>query len=135
MRCRCDGEVLLLKRTSNHNHGTWGLPGGNADGTDVSLLETARREAVEEMGPNLPPFEVVAEVPTRRGKRCAIACHSNRLHGTIINSAFAAAAAGAKWPSPFVQQTVAVRGAGVRSITRCLLGGCGLRTGLPGCPS
>ncbi|KAI3435953.1 hypothetical protein D9Q98_002011 [Chlorella vulgaris] len=65
----CDGEVLLLKRTSNHNHGTWGLPGGNADGTDVSLLETARREAVEEMGPNLPPFEVVAEVPTRRGKR------------------------------------------------------------------
>lgn len=66
---RCDGEVLLLQRNSKHNHGTWGLPGGNADDTDTSLLETARREAAEEMGPSVPPFQVVAEVLTKRGKR------------------------------------------------------------------
>jgi 8-oxo-dGTP pyrophosphatase MutT (NUDIX family) len=70
----CDGEVLLLKRNSRHNHGTWGLPGGNVDATDASLLEAAKREAAEEMGPGLPLFEVVAEVLTRRGKRWVGPC-------------------------------------------------------------
>lgn len=63
--------MLLLKRNSQHNHGTWGLPGGNVDATDTSLLETATREAAEEMGPDLPPFVVAAEVLTQRGKRWA----------------------------------------------------------------
>jgi len=63
--------VLLLQRNSKHNHGTWGLPGGNADATDADLLHTATREAREEMGPNLPPFEVVGQVLTKRGKRWA----------------------------------------------------------------
>lgn len=65
----CGGEVLLLKRTSKNNHGSWGLPGGNADDTDADLLEVATREAREEMGPELPRFQVVESVLTKRGKR------------------------------------------------------------------
>lgn len=61
--------MLLLQRTSKHNYGTWGLPGGNADDTDADLLGTATREAREEMGEGLPRFEVVAQVLTKRGKR------------------------------------------------------------------
>lgn len=67
--CSCNGEVLLLQRTSKHNHGTWGLPGGNADAADADLLATATREAREEMGDGLPPFQVAASVLTKRGKR------------------------------------------------------------------
>lgn len=68
----CGGEVLLLKRTSKNNHGSWGLPGGNADDTDADLLEVATREAREEMGPELPRFQVVESVLTKRGKRWAV---------------------------------------------------------------
>ena len=39
-----------MLRSSKHNDKTWGLPGGNADVGDASLLETAKREAIEEMG-------------------------------------------------------------------------------------
>lgn len=63
-----DRECLLLLRAGNHNAGTWGLPGGNAEaGDNGNLLETAKREATEEMG-ELPAFDVVGEVLTKRGK-------------------------------------------------------------------
>lgn len=61
--------MLLLRRTSKHNFGTWGLPGGNVDAGDADLLATALREAKEEMGPGVPPFEVLAQVLTIRGAR------------------------------------------------------------------
>lgn len=65
-----DVEVLLLKRRSKHHGGTWGLPGGNAEPGDASLLATAVREAAEEMGAaGAPPFVVQARLDTRRGKR------------------------------------------------------------------
>ena len=57
------GDTLLLKRSSSHNDRKWGLPGGNVEEGDGSLIETARREATEEMGP-LPPFEVKGEILT-----------------------------------------------------------------------
>lgn len=63
----CDGQVLLLLRAGNHNANTWGLPGGNREGSDQDLLETAIREATEEIGA-LPPFRVVTEFLTQRGK-------------------------------------------------------------------
>jgi 8-oxo-dGTP pyrophosphatase MutT (NUDIX family) len=46
-----DGKsVLLLKRSSDSNEGeTWCLPGGHAKG-DETPLETAKREATEEVG-------------------------------------------------------------------------------------
>jgi 8-oxo-dGTP pyrophosphatase MutT (NUDIX family) len=56
--------VLLLLRAGNHNANTWGLPGGNADATDRDLLETATREAEEEMGP-LPPLRVLGSILTK----------------------------------------------------------------------
>ncbi|QDZ19756.1 Nudix hydrolase domain-containing protein [Chloropicon primus] len=66
----CGQEVLLLKRSPNSgNPLTWGLPGGNVDKTDESLLFAAKREAVEEMEQLPEGFEVVREVTTRRGKR------------------------------------------------------------------
>ena len=55
--------MLLLKRSSPHNNRKWGLPGGNVENGDGDLIDTARREAAEEMGP-LPPFQVKGEVLT-----------------------------------------------------------------------
>jgi len=86
LTCKDTGAVLLLLRNSLHNNLTWGLPGGNAEEADGArglaptcackaltpraggdLWRTARREAVEELGP-LPPHVVVGEYITRRGK-------------------------------------------------------------------
>ena len=66
----CGGAILLLKRSATSgNPLTWGLPGGNTDKTDPTLLFTAERESVEEMGKLPEGFEVLREVTTRRGKR------------------------------------------------------------------
>ena len=48
--CRSGDELLLLLRNSTHNNNTWGLPGGNVEDNDTDLLDTAKREAQEEMG-------------------------------------------------------------------------------------
>lgn len=48
--CRSGSELLLLLRNSSHNNNTWGLPGGNVENSDTDLLDTAKREAQEEMG-------------------------------------------------------------------------------------
>eukprot|EP00892_Ulva_mutabilis_P011531 jgi/Ulvmu1/8750/UM048_0004.1 len=65
----CEGDVLVLLRNSKHNNNTWGLPGGNADKEDNGdLLETARREAKEELEV-LPEYAVRGQVLTKRGKR------------------------------------------------------------------
>lgn len=52
--------MLLLLRAGKHNTGRWGLPGGNAEDSDGSLLATAKREAAEELGgaSALPPYTV-----------------------------------------------------------------------------
>jgi ADP-ribose pyrophosphatase YjhB (NUDIX family) len=56
-----------LQRQSKHNNQKWGLPGGNVEADDSSLLTTATREANEEMS-SLPPFEVLGQIQTLRGK-------------------------------------------------------------------
>ena len=61
---RSNRSVLLLQRRSKHNDKKWGLPGGNAEDADASLLETAKREAAEEMG-DVPDFTVTGVVETR----------------------------------------------------------------------
>ena len=61
------GHVLLLLRNSKHNDKTWGLPGGNSENDDETLLQTAVREAGEEMGPLPAGYEVKREVLTRWG--------------------------------------------------------------------
>lgn len=55
--------MLLLLRAGKHNTGRWGLPGGNAEDSDGSLLATAKREAAEELGgaSALPPYTVVGD--------------------------------------------------------------------------
>lgn len=60
-------DVLLLKRNSLHNHNKWGLPGGNVDEGDQTLLAAATREAEEELG-SVPPFHLKGEIRTMRGK-------------------------------------------------------------------
>ena len=63
-------HVLLLRRAlSSGNGGTLGLPGGNQDPGEHDLMKTARREAQEEMGENLPQFETIATFKTHRGNR------------------------------------------------------------------
>jgi 8-oxo-dGTP pyrophosphatase MutT (NUDIX family) len=49
---------------SKHNDNTWTVPGGNVDDADSSLLGTATREAMEELG-SVPPFEVKAQILTK----------------------------------------------------------------------
>ncbi len=61
-----DNRILLLQRKSKHHDRAWGLPGGNADDTDGSLLDTAEREAAEEMGGLPPGFSVLHRLDTRR---------------------------------------------------------------------
>ena len=50
LTCSSGSELLLLLRNSKHNNNTWGLPGGNVEDDDTDLLDTAKREATEEMG-------------------------------------------------------------------------------------
>jgi 8-oxo-dGTP pyrophosphatase MutT (NUDIX family) len=61
-----DGRVLLLQRKSKHHDRAWGLPGGNAEEADGSLLDTAEREAAEEMGGLPAGFSVLHRLDTRR---------------------------------------------------------------------
>ena len=56
--------MLLLLRNSKHNDLTWGLPGGNSESGDASLLDTAKREGREEMGA-VPPCNVSAQILTK----------------------------------------------------------------------
>ncbi len=44
----CDGEALLLLRSSKHNDNTLGLPGGNLDAGE-NLTQASEREAREEV--------------------------------------------------------------------------------------
>ena len=61
-----DGRILLLQRKSKHHDRAWGLPGGNTEETDGSLLDTAEREAAEEMGGLPAGFSVLHRLDTRR---------------------------------------------------------------------
>ena len=55
--------MLLLLRNSKHNDKTWGLPGGNSDKGE-RILDTAKREATEEMG-SMPSCDVLGQILTR----------------------------------------------------------------------
>ena len=59
-----DDKVLLLQRTSKHNDGKWGLPGGNAEKVDSDFQATAEREATEELGA-LPNFQIAGSLLTK----------------------------------------------------------------------
>ena len=74
---RCDGRdpvaglcvfdkshrVLLLKRQPHGSRaGEWEPPGGRADETDPTILESAHRETKEETGLNIQPHAFVCEV-------------------------------------------------------------------------
>ena len=61
--CRSGTDVLLLLRNSKHNDKTWGLPGGNSDKGE-RILDTAKREATEEMG-SMPSCNVSGQILTR----------------------------------------------------------------------
>ena len=61
--CRSGKDVLLLLRNSKHNDKTWGLPGGNSDKGE-RILDTAKREATEEMG-SMPSCNVSGQILTR----------------------------------------------------------------------
>jgi 8-oxo-dGTP pyrophosphatase MutT (NUDIX family) len=58
-----EGEVLLLTRNSSHNNATLSVPGGNVDLGEKKLLETAEREAVEELG-SCPKYVYKGEITT-----------------------------------------------------------------------
>jgi len=44
-----NGDILLILRKGSHGAGEWSLPGGHME-LGESLLETARREVMEEIG-------------------------------------------------------------------------------------
>lgn len=96
----CDaGHVLLLKRSAaSGNPGKWGLPGGNADAADgADLLETAMREASEEIGQVPAGLTFHATLLTRRGKR-------QQKHYTVYVASIDRAAAGSPAPLSYQPQ-------------------------------
>ncbi len=52
------GRILLVKRKYPPSKGKWGIPGGHVD-LGESILETARRELMEETGIRAKPIGVV----------------------------------------------------------------------------
>jgi len=64
-----EGEALLLLRgKKSGNPLTWGLPGGNVDEGETAI-QTALREAEEELGEPIPNYDIKSEVVTTRGKK------------------------------------------------------------------
>ena len=66
------GRVLLMH---HHRHHRWLLPGGHVEGSDVTLSDTARREAMEETavviaeaGPAALAGMDVHAIPARKGE-------------------------------------------------------------------
>ncbi len=63
---RADGDlrlVLILRSDVGVHGGHLALPGGKRDPGDLSLLETALREAHEEVGLHRDQIEILAELP------------------------------------------------------------------------
>jgi 8-oxo-dGTP pyrophosphatase MutT (NUDIX family) len=59
-------SVLLIRRAERDGDpwsGHIGLPGGRLDQDDSNLIETARREAAEEVGWTLPPDRLLGRLP------------------------------------------------------------------------
>ena len=66
LRARSDLEVLLIKRAVFENDpwsGHMALPGGREEEEDGSLVQTARRETLEETGLVLPSDGLLGELP------------------------------------------------------------------------
>jgi 8-oxo-dGTP pyrophosphatase MutT (NUDIX family) len=68
-----NGRQFLLMH--HHRHRRWLLPGGHVEGSDVTLGDTARREAMEEtevqiqsMGPSRLAGMDVHAIPARKGE-------------------------------------------------------------------
>jgi 8-oxo-dGTP diphosphatase len=51
-------KVALVKRSGSHGLGTWSPPGGHVEFGE-SVLETARRETMEEIGTEIENLEVL----------------------------------------------------------------------------
>lgn len=56
-----DGQVLLIRRSQEvrHHKGQIAFPGGRRDRSDATVLETALRETVEELGPQARPERIL----------------------------------------------------------------------------
>ena len=63
--CRSADKVLLLEKNSKHSDKKWELPGGKFKPVDWTLLDTASREAREELG-DVPQYELLTEIKTRQ---------------------------------------------------------------------
>ncbi|MBF0435447.1 MAG: CoA pyrophosphatase [Magnetococcales bacterium] len=58
------GQVLLIRRSQEvrHHKGQIAFPGGRWDRSDATVLETALRETVEELGPDARPVRLLGRL-------------------------------------------------------------------------
>ena len=61
-----NGDLILTKRASHlkHHPGQIAFPGGKRDASDISLDDTAKREATEEIGLLSSSVQVLGQLPT-----------------------------------------------------------------------
>jgi 8-oxo-dGTP pyrophosphatase MutT (NUDIX family) len=75
--CSRDGElriVMILRQPGGVHGGQVAFPGGKRDPEDETMLDTALREAREELGLMIDRSDVLAELPVLRRKRRVTVC-------------------------------------------------------------
>lgn len=82
-----ESEILLMKRQGSHAAGTWAFPGGWVDRSDTSLLDVAKREAMEELGVTVEEAEQVGctteDHPDKGFRGVTLYFLATKWHGSV----------------------------------------------------
>jgi 8-oxo-dGTP diphosphatase len=83
-----EGRILLVRHVKLGNYDFWVAPGGGAEGTE-DLFETAKREALEETGYQIEPFQLayIEELSTPTMRECKVWFTGRLVGGSMLTEA------------------------------------------------